>query len=254
MLIEITIAFFAALILQYFDAFVGMGFGGLTAILILTGFHSVESVTAVLFTSAVLSTITGILHHKFKNVDFKFRGKDFKISSVLVMFGIIGIIVSVFVALNIPEYILSLYVGILVAIIGFIIIFRGGRRYKFSWKKIVGLGSIAAFNKGMSGGGYGPVLASGQIVSGVKSKKAVGITAMTEGIVSFVGILVYLILGGGIVFNWNLILALSIGGLISTPFAVYSTKKFQAKKLRYVIGVISILIGTATILRVLVFN
>jgi hypothetical protein len=38
---------------------------------------------------------------------------------------------------------------------------------------LLGLGLLGSFNKGLSGGGYGPLLTIGQILSGVNAKSAV---------------------------------------------------------------------------------
>ncbi len=69
-----------------------------------------------------------------------------------------------------PKFYLKLYIGILIALIGIVIIATINREYAFSWKKITILGMIASFNKGISGGGYGPVVVGGQLVSGVNEK------------------------------------------------------------------------------------
>jgi len=37
-------------------------------------------------------------------------------------------------------------------------------RFNFSWKKIFGIEILSAFNKGISGGGFGPVVTSGQLM------------------------------------------------------------------------------------------
>ncbi|WP_229776939.1 hypothetical protein, partial [Alicyclobacillus cellulosilyticus] len=57
----------------------------------------------------------------------------------------------------------------------------------FSWRKLGFVSLVAGFNKGMSGGGYGPILTSGQILSGILNKQSVSITALAEGVVSLVG-------------------------------------------------------------------
>ena len=62
-----------ALILEFFDASAGMGYGTLTPILLLMGFPVLEVISAVLLTSAVLSLFAGLLHHSFKNVNFLFN-------------------------------------------------------------------------------------------------------------------------------------------------------------------------------------
>jgi len=50
-----------------------------------------------------------------------------------------------------------------VLLIEIFILITINRNYRFSWKKITVLGLIASFNKGISGGGYGPVVTGGQL-------------------------------------------------------------------------------------------
>ena len=66
---------------------------------------------------------------------------------------------------------------------------------RFSWRKIMGISFLAALNKGISGGGYGPLVMGGQILSGVNAKNAVGITAFAEAVTCFIGFILYLVMG-----------------------------------------------------------
>jgi len=58
---------------------------------------------------------------------------------------------------------------------GTILVTRGSG-LSFAWRRITALGLVAAFNKGMSGGVYRPVVMGGQMLSGADSKSAIGIT------------------------------------------------------------------------------
>ena len=242
----------AAFILEFFDDSVGMGFGEITAVLLLLGFAPLEVIPSVILTSGIMSLVAGLMHHGFKNVNFHFKGTDFKVASILVLFGAVGIIVGALLALELPETLLRTYIGLLVMGIGIVILVKKRMKFKFSWKKIIGLGSLAAFNKGMTGGGYGPVLAGGQIISGVDGKKAVGITAITEGFVCIVGFITYYLLGNSGILNWSLISSLLLGGLLATPLAVYTVKKFPSKRLVTAIGIISIILGAMVLAKLFI--
>ncbi len=232
-----------AFILEFLDASIGMGYGEIAALLLLLGFAPLEVVPAVLLTSAIMSLLAGGIHHGFDNVDFSLKSKDFKIALMLTIFGIIGVLIGVFLAVELPEDFLIAYIGLLVIFIGVVLILNHHKKHKFSWKRIIGLGVIASINKGVTGGGYGSVLTGGQIAVGVDSKKAVGITALTEGFICVVGFLAYLFIEGVSALNWSLIVSLLIGGVVSTPFAVYAVKKSKPKKLVLVVGVVSIILG-----------
>jgi hypothetical protein len=66
---------------------------------------------------------------------------------------VVGTVAAVLLAVNLPEKALRLYVAALVLSIGIVILATIRVHLAFSWKRIVGLGMLAAFNKGLSGGG-----------------------------------------------------------------------------------------------------
>ena len=130
----------------------------------------------------------------------------------------------------------------------------------------------------MSGGGYGPVVTGGQILSGVESKSAVGITSMAEGLTCLVGVSLYILipflkwksLTAGIPVPWlgwnlpdgpipywfeqidfSLTPALIIGSVLSTPFAAWAVKRIDANKFRVIIGIATLVLGTFTLVKVL---
>jgi len=108
---------------------------------------------------------------------------------------------------------------------------------------------LASFNKGISGGGYGPVVTGGQVLSGIESRQAVAIASMAEGITSAVGVSIYLL--KGVPLNMNLALSLLIGAVISVPPAAYFIKRVSTGKLTLAIGGMSTVLGGYTLLRLL---
>lgn len=230
-----------AALLEFFDASAGMGFGEITALLIVLGFQPLQVVPAVILASAALSALAALLHIRAGNVQMS-EPRIFKIWAVMSGFGIAAITVGAVVAVNIPEIWLTGYIGVLVVILGALILVKWRRKLPFSWARLISCGALASFNKGMTGGGYGPVLATGQILAGVKSKRAVGITASSEAAVSVIGAMVYLF-ALQVPFNWPLVLALIGGGLIGSPLGVYTVKKVEPKYLRFAVGAVSVLVG-----------
>ncbi len=120
--------------------------------------------------------------------------------------------------------------------------------YGLSWKRIAGVGLVAAFNKGISGGGYGPVVTGGQILSGVDGKNAVGITSLAEGLTCMVGFSIYFMTGS--VESWELLPYVLIGAIISVPFSAATVRRLNTRTLRIAIAILTILLGVATLLRV----
>jgi hypothetical protein len=68
----------------------------------------------------------------------------------------------------------------MVLIIGVWIIVKRNKKFLFSWRKLFAIGLISAFNKGISGGGYGPLVTGGQIINGRESKSSIGNTTLVE--------------------------------------------------------------------------
>lgn len=239
-----------ALIMEFFDASVGVGYGtALAPLLLLFGFAPLEIIPAILLTNVIFGIVAGFFHHRFGNVDLSFKGKDFKITLILAGFGVIGILAAFFIAVRVPEIFLKGYLALLLLVMGITVLIKREVGFPFSWVKFIILGLVAAFNKGMTGGGYGPVLASGQILSGIKSKRAIAISLFAEGLVSIVGALAYL---SSFSMNWSLFISLLIGGIFSVPLAAYVVKRFNPKKLRITIGVVNVLLAVTIAVKLLI--
>lgn len=267
----ILIAFFC----EYMDSTLGMGYGTtMTPVLLLMGFSPLQIVPAVLLSELFTGLLASFLHHREGNVNFKpkttnipliirklnslgyiesyKRGipQHLKVAILLVTCSILGAVVAVFIAQIIPKFWLKLYISFLVITMGMIILVCLNREFKFSWFKIGSLGLIASFNKGLTGGGYGPLIASGQILSGVEGKSAIGITSLAEGLTCLVGVTTYILISKNQI-DWKLAPIIIIGALLSTPFAVKSVKKISTKKLKLIIGIFTIILGTYTLFNTL---
>ena len=187
---------------------------------------------------------------KIKRIKGKYRlPLALKITLLLASCGIFGSVIAVFVSKSISPFYLKLYIGLLVLIIGIVMLTTLNRHGRFSWKKITFLGLIALFNKGISGGGYGPIVTGGQILSGVDGKNAVSITALAEGLTSIVAVSAYMLLYSGI--DWALAPYLIIGTALSVPLSAHTVKLLKTKNLRVIIGTVTILVGSVTLWKTL---
>ena len=193
-LIFLIIVGIIAFLCEYTDASLGGGYGTLlTPILLILGFQPLQIIPSILFSEFCTGLFAAFYHQKLKNVNFSLDSEETKITLILSLCGIIGVIFAAFLSLNLPSIIVSLYICLLVLFLGSFLIIRGNRMFDFTYKKIMAIGVLSAFNKGISGGGYGPLVSSGQILSGVEEKKAIATGLFAEGIISIVGFLIYLI-------------------------------------------------------------
>lgn len=272
-LLMIVIIVVVAFLCEYMDSTLGMGYGTtLTPVFMLMGFSPMQIVPAILLSELISGLLAGIFHHREGNVDLKPKSADiFKIRNMLSPLGYIenfrktvplhlkvalllavcsiaGTVAAVFVAVNIPKFWLKLYIGVLVLSMGVIILLCFNREFKFSWKRISILGLIASFNKGMSGGGYGPVVTGGQVLSGVEGKSAVGITSLAEGLTCLVGVITYVLVCKNPV-DWKLAPYIIFGAVLSVPLSAKSVKVISERKLKVAIALLTIALGTLTIVK-----
>ncbi len=234
---------------EFVDSSLGMGYGTtLTPLLLLLGYDPLQIVPAVLLSELFSGFGAAFFHHKFKNVNFKVGNSDLKIALIMGGCSVAGALGAVHLAMRLPAFTVKLYIGALVFIMGVIILATLDRNYRFSWAKIVGLGLVAAFNKGISGGGYGPVVTGGQILSGVKEKNAIGIASLAEGLTCVVGVATYFALTNHTV-DWQLAPSLVLGAVLSVPFAAFAVKTFKTGKLRLAVGIATIVLGALTLVK-----
>ncbi len=258
---------------EYTDSTLGMGYGtSLTPILLLLGFTPLEVVPAILLSELVTGLLAGFTHHSLGNVDFRpkkmspakiIRGiRTFGLSEsyrrglpvhlrivlLIALCSIAGTLTAVFIAISLPSFYVKLYIGLLISAVGLFILFKRPTGSHFSWKKITFLGLLASFNKGMSGGGYGPVVTGGQILSGVDSKNAVAVTSMAEGLTCLVGVLTYIASSASI--NWALAPYLLIGAIASVPLSALTVKVLKTGILQTTIGIITIFLGGLTLYKI----
>jgi len=271
----IIVLIFLAFFCEYIDSTLGMGYGTtLTPVLLIFGFAPLQIVPVVLLSELITGILAAIFHHREGNVNLKPKTMNIslivsklktmgyresyrrgiplhlKIAILLALCSIIGTIVAVFVAVNIPAFWLKLYIGILVFAMGVIILICRNKTFRLSWRKITSLGLVASFNKGMSGGGYGPVVTSGQILSGVEGKSAVGITSLAEGLTCLVGVIAYIFIVKNPV-DLTLAPYIILGAVLSVPLSVKSVKLISDEKLKLGIAVLTLGLGAYTIFNTL---
>ena len=233
------------------DSSLGMGYGTtLTPLLLLLGHEPAEIVPAVLFSEFVTGVLAGILHHEFGNVNLGRGSRDAHVAAVLTSLSLVGVLIGVGIAVTIPSWAVKLYVGCLVLLIGLAILRNHRRVVPFSWVRIGGLGLVAAFNKGVSGGGYGPVVTGGQVLSGIRGRSAIGIASLAEGITSAVGVAAYWLSGASV--TWYLAPSLILGAILSVPLSAYIVSRVPVGRLTLLIGSLSTGLGAYTLVRAVV--
>jgi len=268
-----------AFICEYMDSTLGMGYGTtMTPVLMILGFTPIHIVPAVLLSELITGILSGVMHHREGNVDFHFKVLNFqriknslqlpkeysgdyqtygvqisqhlKVVILLLAATIIGASGAVYTAKILPKQWASLYISVMVIAMGVLILVCFNKQFRYSWGKIVGLGLLASFNKGLTGGGYGPLVVSGQLLSGVEGKNAIGITSLAEGITCLLGVTIYFFSAKDMI-NWSLAPLIIAGAVCSIPFSVKSVKVMNPKLLKGLIACLTIILGIVTLMKTL---
>jgi len=267
----LVLVILVAFVMELIDAGLGMGYGTvLSPLLIAFGYSPVLVVPSLLISQAIGGFTAAMFHHRHKNVDFKPKStdltkirkslqdlgyiecfkrgftKDFKIALSITVLGVAATVFGAFVAVSVSKFILKAYIGVLVLVIGLIMVLKR-TPFMFSWKRMMGVGTLASFNKGMSGGGFGPVTTGGQIIAGNHHKSSIGCTTLAEAPICITGFIAYLLMRG--IESYHLSIALCIGAFLGAPFGALLTKRLNEKKLKLIVGVIIIALGAWTLIK-----
>jgi len=240
------LVFLVALTCEYVDSALGMGYGTtLTPLLLLAGFAPLDIVPAILLSEALTGAAAGLLHQRDGNVNFMRDARARRTALLLIALSTIGAIAAATLAVKVSKEMLTLFIATIIIAMGVVILITLNRPFRYRPSGIVAIGAVAAFNKGLSGGGYGPLVTAGQVVSGLPPKNAVAITSVAESFTCVVGLAAYLVLGRQI--NWGLTLPLVAGALLSVPIATLTVRRLPEKGLRLIVGLVTLSLGALSL-------
>lgn len=236
---------------EYFDSAAGMGYGtSLTPLLFALGYEPLQVVPCILISELITGAVAAFVHNEYGNVHFNFKrgelSRDARVMLVAGGLGVVATAIGVFVAINLPKTVVKTYVAVLILLMAVIMLFTIKKEYSFSWKRIGGFSFIAGFNKAIGGGGYGPVIVVGQLLSGVSVKAAVGIVSLAESMVCLVGALCYILytaVRAGETIDWVLLPSMVLGAIIASLAAPYTVKVMPAKILKAIVIIYAFVVG-----------
>lgn len=242
--------FLAALFCEYVDSSLGMGYGTtLTPLLLVAGFEPLQIVPCVLLSEFVTGLVASVMHHRDGNVDLlrdrQARGTALLLSTL----SVVGAVVAVTCALHMSKFWLTAIIAIIILSVGIATLATIRRRLRYRRGHIIAVGAVAAFNKGLSGGGYGPLVTAGQVVSGVSPKSAVAITSLAEAQTCIVGLVAYVLMYRGL--DWTLAAPLTLGAVLSVPIATLTVRRLPEAVMRCSVGVATCLLGIVTLAKLL---
>ncbi len=244
----VLVIFLAALACEYIDSSLGMGYGTtLTPLLLLAGFEPLQIVPCVLLSEFLTGLTAGLMHHRDGNVDLI---RDRRARGTMVLLSIlsaIGAIAAVVLALHLPKFWLKAIIAIIILSVGVTILATIRRQLRYRRGHIIAVGTIAAFNKGISGGGYGPLVTAGQVVSGMPPKHAIAITSLAESLTCIVGLTAYILIHGRI--DLMLAVPLTLGAILSVPMATLTVRRLPEHVVRSGVGVMTCVLGILALMK-----
>jgi hypothetical protein len=253
---EITLIVFGLIVLlsilmEAIDSSIGMMYGTvLSPLLIGLDFAPVDVVPALVLSQALGGVVASLRHHQFKNASFTWQSKDMKVAGMIFSLGIVAVIVGACVGVNVNKHILSMYIAILMTVMGVIVF--AGFRLQFRWRNILFIGLISSFNKALSGGGFGPIVTSGQLISGRNGRRSVGATTMSEVEICLASYVVWILVSNRVP-SLLLTLALCMGAVVGGFIGPAVLKKIGNNNvlLTKIVGAMAIASGVFAIIKLI---
>lgn len=228
-------------VMMVVDTGLGMFYGTiLSPVLIGAGFDPLVVIPAILLSQAAGDFVGIFSHHKFGNANFRGLTRDTKVTLTMMIPGALAVVVGALIAVSIPRIALYTYIGLLVLVLSLLCLRR--KKYKFKWWRHIGYGTVASFNKVLTGGGFGPITSTGGIIGGLSSKVSIATTTFAEFLICGLSFVAYKLLIGVTdpFFTGCLCVGAVAGGLVGP----YLCSRINLSKLRLVIatcGIISAL-------------
>lgn len=247
-LITILLIFLVAVIMEIIDSSLGMMYGTiLSPALIGAGYDPIVVVPSVLVSQAVGGVFGTVFHQQCRNADFRGMSRDMKVVLSMVIPGSFAVVIGITAGIMIPAVYVKGYIAVLVMIMSILCLTT--IRFKFSWWKQYLIGLIAAFNKALSGGGFGPVTSTGSIVAGLDSKTSVAITTMSEVFICSLAFAGYVLFSGKL--DLTLMASLTAGAILGGCIGPYIASRMDQKRLRILVGILGVISGLWLIARLI---
>lgn len=245
---RLTLVLFLAWGAEWINGAFGMGFGTLLVpALLWAGLDPVTIVSSVLATESLAGLAASTFHARDRNVDFSASRP--RRALVLLSLGCAGgVALGVPMALALPRRELVLFTATIVILSG-IVLLRVLRQAAFSQPKLVALSVLAAFNKSLTGGGFGPLLTTGQVLGGVEPKAAAGVTSFTKAVTGALGLGLYL--SSGHALDLRVAGAMTAGALLAVPVATGTIRRMEEARVKRTIAWVAIALGAVTLVKAL---
>lgn len=216
----------AGFLAQMVDGATSMGYGVTSSIVLQTAHVSPAAISAGIHTAEMFTSgASGYSHYKFGNVNKK-------LFKALVIPGIIGAVLGALLLVKFDDTHIRYLRPIMAAytlLLGIRIFSNAFRpvNLKKKFNRYGWLAGIGGFLDSFGGGGWGPIVTSTLITKGRTPRYVVGSVSLTEFFVTLASAFTFFTMIG--VQNWQVILALVLGGVIAAPIAARLAGKLPRK-------------------------
>ena len=202
---------------QLIDGMLGMGYGVVSAISLMSLGLSPASVSASIHTAEMFASgASGYNHYRFGNVNKR-------LFKVLLLPGVAGSISGALLLARFGERyanIIKPVLAVYLLVLGLRIISKAISKQAQKRKKVKNAGWLAGaggFLDSFGGGGWGPLVTSTLIANGRTPNYVIGTVSLVEFFVTFASALTFFSLMG--FSNWQIVLGLIVGGVTAAPIA-----------------------------------
>jgi uncharacterized protein len=228
----------AGFLAQMVDGATSMGYGVTSSIVLQSAQVSPAAISAGIHTAEMFTSgASGYSHYKFGNVNKK-------LFKALLIPGIIGAVLGALLLVWFDDkhiQFLRPAMAVYTMVLGIRIFMNAFRSMneKKKFKRYGWLAGAGGFLDSFGGGGWGPIVTSTLITKGRTPKYVVGSVSLTEFFVTLASAFTFFTLIG--VQNWQVIVALVIGGVIAAPIAARLAGKLPRKASFILLGTVVVL-------------
>ena len=227
-------ALLVGLLAQIVDGALGMAYGLTSTSFLLASGASPALATASVHMAEVFTTgISGVAHAKFGNVNKKLFLR-------LLIPGIVGGLLGALLVTQIDGKILKPYITVYLLLMGIYVLLKAFRKHIAAKKEeprhVAKLALLGGFVDTSGGGGWGPVVTTTLVGTGHDPRTTIGSVNFAEFFLTLTSAAALFVLVDESI--WHVVVGLIIGGLFAAPFAAYACKKFSARTLLILVGVL----------------
>lgn len=223
----------AGFLAQLVDGVLGMGYGVVSATVLLSLGIKLPAISGSIHTAEMFSSAaSGYSHYRFGNVNKK-------LFKTLLIPGVIGAILGAILLSTLADQ----YTNYIKPVLAAYTLFLGVRILRTGFKKekkqkkfrrVGWLGAVGGFLDSFGGGGWGPLVTSTLILKGRTPKYVIGSVSITEFFVTLASAATFFSLLG--ISHWPVIAGLIIGGLIAAPLAAKLAGRLPLKTMFIAVG------------------